>query len=537
MNNNWTKTMGLMMAVVCSTSALVIAGTPVEMITYQGLLKDAGANVDGPVNLEFRLFDDEVAGNQVGSTVLATETATDGLFSAQLDFGLSPYTGTDPLYIEVTVEGQALSRQLMTSAPYSMATRGIDVDESGNVGIGTDSPQAPLDVLGQLRFDQIGNSRGMYHNVAGNHFQFTSNNTTEMAGAAFLRMKVNGVDKGKVSADQFEITNDLICNQSVGIGTATPATTLDVVGTATATAFVGDGSGLTNLPSSSVWDENGSDISYEDGNVGIGTATPATELDVIGTVTATELALDGGATSRITVAGTTMELQSADHGLKLFDFDGDLVGTFFSEDSAGAQVRFDTTTPGYWSIGPNSDNTFQIGNGPGQPTKVLNMIPAGGGDLGSVGINTASPSEALHVVGNICATGTIGSCSDMRFKKNINGLSGALDKVDRLRGVHFDWKRDEYPTHGFGADRELGFIAQEVETVYPEAVSQGSDGYYTVDYGRLTPVLVEAIKELRAQKNADNEELKNVVRAQQKVIDAQNDRLARIERLMKASGN
>ena len=71
----------------------------------------------------------------------------------------------------------------------------------------------------------------------------------------------------------------------------------------------------------------------------------------------------------------------------------------------------------------------------------------------------------------------------------------------------FDWKRDAFPDHRFSEERQVGFIAQEIEPVIPEAVSKGSDGYYSVDYGRLTPVLVEAIKELRAEVRAKDDKI------------------------------
>ncbi|RIK67598.1 MAG: hypothetical protein DCC65_05545 [Planctomycetota bacterium] len=120
---------------------------------------------------------------------------------------------------------------------------------------------------------------------------------------------------------------------------------------------------------------------------------------------------------------------------------------------------------------------------------------------GNVGIGTQSPSQRLHVVGNICATGTIGTCSDARFKEHVEPIAGALEKVEQLRGVNFDWKREAFPDHKFAKDRQLGFIAQEVEKVLPHVVSRGEDGYLSVDYGRLTPVLVEALRELRDEKD------------------------------------
>jgi len=135
---------------------------------------------------------------------------------------------------------------------------------------------------------------------------------------------------------------------------------------------------------------------------------------------------------------------------------------------------------------------------------------------GNVGIGTTTPSEKLHVVGNICATGTIAACSDARYKTNLREIPDALNKVKSLNGIFFNWKRDEFPAMGFKEGNQVGFVAQELKEVLPEAVSQGSDGYYSVDYGRLTPLLVEAIKELKSENVAKEETIgKLVVRVNQ----------------------
>jgi hypothetical protein len=69
----------------------------------------------------------------------------------------------------------------------------------------------------------------------------------------------------------------------------------------------------------------------------------------------------------------------------------------------------------------------------------------------------------------------------------------------KLRGVTYYWKQAEFPEKQFNARRQLGFIAQEIEPYYPEMVTTDADGYKSVDYSRLTPVLVEAMKEQQAQ--------------------------------------
>ena len=76
-----------------------------------------------------------------------------------------------------------------------------------------------------------------------------------------------------------------------------------------------------------------------------------------------------------------------------------------------------------------------------------------------------------------------------------------------LCGVSFDWKQDVFGQRQFTPDRQIGFIAQEVGTVLPEVVLTNDDGTYAVDYGRLTPVLVEGLKQLYAAVMAKDDQL------------------------------
>jgi hypothetical protein len=81
--------------------------------------------------------------------------------------------------------------------------------------------------------------------------------------------------------------------------------------------------------------------------------------------------------------------------------------------------------------------------------------------------------------------------SDERLKKNIEPLKSSLDKVMHLNGVSYEWKSEENQ----GKGREIGLIAQEVETLIPELVVTDSNGYKAMSYDKMVPVLVEAIKE------------------------------------------
>jgi hypothetical protein len=98
----------------------------------------------------------------------------------------------------------------------------------------------------------------------------------------------------------------------------------------------------------------------------------------------------------------------------------------------------------------------------------------------------------LHADADVIAySTTIGS--DRRLKQNIRALEDPLHKVLDLQGVKFDWKDEKRGTN------QIGFIAQEVEEVLPEVVSEvesldGSGEHKVVNYSAVVPVLVEAIK-------------------------------------------
>ena len=101
----------------------------------------------------------------------------------------------------------------------------------------------------------------------------------------------------------------------------------------------------------------------------------------------------------------------------------------------------------------------------------------------------------FHADGDVVAFSTTVS-SDRKLKENIQVVPNALDKVEALNGVTFDWKRDGTPS--------AGVIAQEVQEVLPEAVKEvtplkGGDSHLSVNYHALTSILIEAIKELKAE--------------------------------------
>jgi hypothetical protein len=110
---------------------------------------------------------------------------------------------------------------------------------------------------------------------------------------------------------------------------------------------------------------------------------------------------------------------------------------------------------------------------------------------GNVGIGLASPTQKLHVQGNILASGSVTQASDRRIKDNIQTIEGALSIVEQMRGVFFNV--------GTESKRQVGLVAQEVEEVLPEAVftNDTPEAIKSVAYGNIVGLLCEAIKEMK----------------------------------------
>ena len=106
---------------------------------------------------------------------------------------------------------------------------------------------------------------------------------------------------------------------------------------------------------------------------------------------------------------------------------------------------------------------------------------------------TATATPTLTVKGDIIA---YGSPSDKRLKENIKPIESALDKVSKLQGVTFDWKESDSI---LDIKEDIGFIAQDVQKVIPELVRENEDGMLSMRHQGIAPILLEAIKELKAE--------------------------------------
>ncbi len=184
------------------------------------------------------------------------------------------------------------------------------------------------------------------------------------------------------------------------------------------------------------------------------------------------------------------------HGNKLVDFKGNASAegtTFLYNSGATSYLAANKyTLIGNHSNPSNTAATFydQSGEGPTISGFAVcfrtGSTPAQTGKLNSSGTFTVS--------GDIVA---YGSPSDVRLKENIKPIESALDKVSKLQGVTFDWKNKSEDILDIKED--IGFIAQDVQKVLPELVRENNNGMLSMRHQGITPILLEAIKELKAE--------------------------------------
>jgi hypothetical protein len=169
--------------------------------------------------------------------------------------------------------------------------------------------------------------------------------------------------------------------------------------------------------------------------------------------------------------------------------------------------------------GAISGNISQLTNNSGYITQVTSggatTVSAGNG----IGLNTGNGTITMSgsFTGSFSATGNLTAYSSDERLKNLHGkIENALDKVDKLNGYYYEWNdvAKDIDKDAFKDGMEVGVSAQEIEKVLPEIVTEApivaahnlDTDYKTVHYDKVVPLLIEAIKELKAE----IEELKKV---------------------------
>jgi hypothetical protein len=278
----------------------------------------------------------------------------------------------------------------------------------------------------------------------------------------------------------------LKANGRLGIGTTTPSYQLDVSNSGGAImrlhAGVNSSASLRLQNDAQDWDVNTQTNDtfaifnqtagtqpfsiLTNGNVGINTTNPLNKLHVEGNVQ-----IGGWTTAGSRYVGTAR----VDNGT-------------WTNGAAGMEVQSVTES----GLGNYDQKVHLISHRyNGGTSRVLTASWTTGSNR--VGIGDITPSYTLDASGTIRATGDVIAYSDARVKDNVKTIDNALEKVIKLRGVSYTRNDIE------DKSSKIGVIAQEVLKVLPEVVSQDENDKYSVSYGNITGVLIEAIKEQQKQ--------------------------------------
>jgi len=260
---------------------------------------------------------------------------------------------------------------------------------------------------------------------------------------------------------------------------------------------------------SSVWKKSGLSIHYLDGNVGIGTNAPSgsTKLHVASATPYSAIFTSDYLSSSTHVVHAEFVGSGSSDAVGVYgqsipaDYFG--IGGYF----LGGYIGAVGITSGSGSSSYYGNYGYATTSGPGYTYGLYGASDSYGG-----------VSYGVYCSGNGAYTGSWSAVSDAKFKNNIAGYSeNILDDIMLLRPVTYSMKTAEYPTLGFGSGTEIGFIAQDVKTVFPSLVTKGAHPgatktdpvieYEALNYIGMIPILVKAIQEQQAEIELLREEI------------------------------
>ena len=318
----------------------------------------------------------------------------------------------------------------------SADSEAMRIDSSGNVGIGTSSPNDKVDISGSTgdgyRLTD-GTHTGVYRSISGGTILKTTSNHALLFGT-------NDTERMRIDS-----------SGNVGIAETDPQGLLHV---------------------------DGFDYSYFSSNVGSATLDNQQGLAIgwnksAGGGETVLIANQGAGSAGGMVFATNTSLGSYNEAMRIDSSGNLLVGTTSATGASASGVAIDPSTSGGF---------------------IALAHPSGAASGRSYAVFRYNST----IIGNIAQSGTTAvlynTSSDQRLKDNIVDAPSASDDIDAIQVRSFDWKAD-------GSHQKYGMVAQELQTVAPEAVSEGEteEDMMGVDYSKLVPMMLKEIQSLRAR--------------------------------------
>ncbi|MEZ5306086.1 MAG: tail fiber domain-containing protein [Pyrinomonadaceae bacterium] len=549
----------LMFAIAVASVTSIKAQT--TSFSFQGSLNDGAASADGAYDFEFRLFDANTGGNQLGATATLNSIAVaQGVFSVSLDFG-SQFDGS-PRFLEISLRpaGQGAfttlsPRQAILSNPYAIrSSTAANADTATNAqslgGVAASEFVVTTD-------SRLTDARAPLPNSP----DYIRNNTSTMQPANFT---INGTGSASVflAFDEYRLGNSRVLSIA-GSGNTLVGSGAGVINNGTQNTFTGTSAGVSNINGS-----RNSFFGFHSGNSNVDASDNSFFGHLAGQTNTTgiENSFFGGLTGRLNQGGS----QNSFYGYSAGQFNntgdsnsffGNRAGNLNSTGSAnsffgafsgsavtlGANNAFfgrssgsvTSTGSNNTAIGSNaggvnttgSDNTYIGANteassnalsfataiGAGAVVGANNTVQIGRSGIDKIRIGTLSTGGDVQVCMN-SATNELAACSSSaRYKSEIRIYSEGLSVIQKLAPVSFSWRNT--------GRIDVGFVAEDVAKAEPLFASKNENGEVEgVRYDRITTALVNAVKELQiridklAASNTGDSDLKELVAKQMDLI-------------------
>jgi hypothetical protein len=338
----------------------------------------------------------------------------------------------------------------------------------GNVGIGSTNPNATLQIAKDITTQNNTNLDPLAWNQNSQFKISSGNNALSMSVVGILNQRVGIIQaghNGDGNGSYANLTDPKLALQpyggSIGIGTTSPQTTLDVLGTfRSKTPYAGF-----------------VDASISNNNTGYG------QMEILNSSANTDVSF--------------LSMHSAGNTAYTLGIQG---SSFVISNTSGPGKTYNDIER--FTI----TNTGNVGIGTTAPATKLNVV----GSIAATDWVGAGCEGACEVGGGYAlmyadghAVASVGwqVASDKRLKTDITPIDDALEKILKINGVQYHLLQNP------NGEKQTGLIAQNVQTVFPDLATKGKEGFLSLDYSRLVSPIIESIKEFYSRWTEDSKDL------------------------------